>query len=78
MAEFPPRPQVQVEQTAPSKKTAWTQNRFQKDANYYAQFQTKYEKFLRGNKFLTIPETLDTVNKNNLSAGHRGKNSEIN
>lgn len=29
---------------------------------YYTEQRTKYEKYIKGNKFLTIPNTWDTIN----------------
>lgn len=40
------------------------------------QLQSKHEQFIRGNKFLTIPEALDAVKANTSSL--LTKNSEIN
>lgn len=49
------------EQVEPPTKIVWEFNRRQKDAGYYAQQQGKYEKYMNGNEFLTIPDALYAV-----------------
>lgn len=38
-----------------------------KDSAYYEQQREKYEKYLNGNEFLTIPEALDSLNARIIS-----------
>lgn len=49
------------------RETAWKEKRPKKDAVYYANLRTKYEEFIKGNEFLTIPEVLNAVNTQTIS-----------
>lgn len=53
----------QTENLALSKTTAWLENRpKKKGVAYYNEQKEKYEKYVKGIEFFTIPEALDAVN----------------
>lgn len=52
---------VTTEKVIP-KKSAWTEVRSKKDAEYYEELRKKYEEFTKGNEILTIKEAFDTIN----------------
>lgn len=47
------------------KQTAWKEKR--KSVVYYAKLKDKYEKFINGNEFFTIPKALNAVNIHTIS-----------
>lgn len=52
---------VNMQNTSLSKKSAWGDGSLQKDAKYYESLKEKYESYIKGNEFLTIPEAVDAV-----------------
>lgn len=60
-------PPMQTENLAPAKKQAWSESGPKKDSSFYEQQRQKYEKYLQGNEFLTIPEALEAVNTKVIS-----------
>lgn len=68
MGEILDAPPAQTENTTPAEKLGWTENRpKKKDSAYYEEQRGKYEKYLQGDEFLTIPEGLGAVNAKVIS-----------